>query len=111
MAGQGARASDPGDIMSDNEELLTTDMAGTEDTIDLDDVEGHGLKEVAAGLGAAAVLAGGGAAAMQQTSSSLPNTPSRDNVVASVDQLGQNTWDGAMGTSSDALGAADSTVD
>lgn len=36
-----------------------------QDTVDLteDDVEGHGLKEVAAGLGAAAVLAGGAAGA------------------------------------------------
>lgn len=42
---------------------MTSTDPGTpaEQTIDLDDVEGHGLREVAAGLGAAAVLAGGGA--------------------------------------------------
>jgi hypothetical protein len=97
--------------MSENEELLTTEMAGTDESIDIDDVEGHGLKEVAAGLGAAAVLAGGGAAALQHTSSSLPNAPSRDHVVAAVDQVGQQTWDGSMATASNALGAADDTVD
>lgn len=51
--------------MNENEELLTaTEQAGTdEQVIDIDDVEGHGLREVAAGLGAAAVLAGGAGAA------------------------------------------------
>lgn len=51
--------------MNENEELLTaTEQASTdEQVIDLDDVEGHGLREVAAGLGAAAVLAGGASAA------------------------------------------------
>lgn len=97
--------------MSDNEELLTTEMAGTDENIDIDDVEGHGLKEVAAGLGAAAVLAGGGAAAMQHTSTSLPNAPSRDHVVAAVDQLGQQTWDGTMSSATGALAAADETVE
>jgi hypothetical protein len=48
-----------------------------EDPIDtLDDVEGHGLKEVAAGLGAAAVLAGGAAGATQLASSSVNVHPS-----------------------------------
>ena len=42
-----------------NDDTINT----TDEIIDLDDVEGHGLKEVAAGLGAAAVLAGGGSAA------------------------------------------------
>jgi hypothetical protein len=97
--------------MGDNEELQTTEMAGADDIIDLDDVEGHGLKEVAAGLGAAAVLAGGGAAALQNTGSTLPNTPQRDSVVASVDQAGQQAWDGAMATTDQGLGAADATVD
>ena len=51
--------------MNENEKLLTaTEQASTdEQVIDLDDVEGHGLREVAAGLGAAAVAAGGASAA------------------------------------------------
>jgi hypothetical protein len=97
--------------MGDNEELQATETAGADDIIDLDDVEGHGLKEVAAGLGAAAVLAGGGAAALQNTGSTLPNAPQRDNVVASVDAAGQQAWDGAMATTQQGLGAADATVD
>ncbi|MCU1600871.1 MAG: hypothetical protein JWO22_1580 [Frankiales bacterium] len=37
------------------------DIYPEDPTIDRDDVEGHGLQELAAGLGAAAVLAGGAA--------------------------------------------------
>ncbi|MFN2538430.1 MAG: hypothetical protein ABR549_09805 [Mycobacteriales bacterium] len=46
------------------------------DVTDIDDVEGHGLKEVAAGLGAAAVLAGGAAGATQLASTSATVHPS-----------------------------------
>lgn len=51
----------------------------THDVIDLgnDDVEGHGLREVAAGIGAAAVLAGGGVAgAVTAATSDLSVHPS-----------------------------------
>lgn len=48
--------------MNDINETTTSDTDAT--VLDLDDVEGHGLREVAAGLGAAAVLAGGGSAAL-----------------------------------------------
>jgi hypothetical protein len=54
--------------MNENDELLTSvPEQDSVEVIDLDDVEGHGLKEVAAGLGAAALLAGGGAAAAAST--------------------------------------------
>src|SRR5205814_116308 len=53
--------------MNANEEptIATEPVAVSDDLeiIDLDDVEGHGMREVAAGLGAAALLAGGGTAA------------------------------------------------
>ena len=53
--------------------------------IDLDDVEGHGLREVAAGLGAAAVLAGGGSAALASTGVHLPTVhPSNPSVTVQV---------------------------
>ena len=51
-----------------------TDATDLNDTFD--DVEGHGLKEVAAGLGAAAVLAGGAAGATHLASSSVSVHPS-----------------------------------
>jgi hypothetical protein len=58
------------------------------DAIDLtdsaDDVEGHGLKEVAAGLGAAAVLAGGAAGATHLAGSSLSVHPSSNSPGISV---------------------------
>ena len=50
----------------------------------IDDVEGHGLKEVAAGLGAAAVLAGGAAGATQLASSSVSVHPSTNGSGVSV---------------------------
>lgn len=53
---------------------MSDDILSTtnDEIIDLDDVEGHGLREVAAGLGAAAVLAGGGSAALASSGVSLP---------------------------------------
>ena len=52
------------------------DIYPEDPTVELDDVEGHGLKEVAAGLGAAAVLACGAAGATQLASSSISVHPS-----------------------------------
>lgn len=83
--------------MSSNEDPMNaTEPAGAiEDdntTIDLDDVEGHGMREVAAGLGAAAVLAGAGtaAAATIGVHPSLPNikapTPSISDPIGTVDR-------------------------
>lgn len=69
------------------DELLAKEL----EIIDLDDVEGHGLREVAAGLGAAAVLAGGAGAAVASTSlgSSLPTVPPRGSIsVTAEDPIG-----------------------
>jgi hypothetical protein len=73
--------------MNENEELLTaTEQAGTDEQVmDIDDVEGHGLREVAAGLGAAAVLAGGAGAATAAVANlsvhpSLPGTGTQASV-------------------------------
>ncbi|MFN2625934.1 MAG: hypothetical protein ABR520_07615, partial [Mycobacteriales bacterium] len=56
--------------MSDNEDLTRTESSAVADeAADVDDVEGHGLKEVAAGLSAAAVVAGGTAALMHDSAS------------------------------------------
>ena len=81
------------------------------DVIDLDDVEGHGLREVAAGLGAAAVLAGGGtaAAAAVGVHPTLPHlnnpSPSISDPVGTVDRTtdwgiatSRDARDGALGT-------------
>jgi hypothetical protein len=86
--------------MNENDELLTpvAEQDGAE-MIDLDDVEGHGLKEVAAGLGAAALLAGGGAAAA--AASSGPSV--------SVHPSGVTISTGTV--LSDPVGTADRTTD
>ncbi|HUR50673.1 MAG TPA: hypothetical protein VMZ11_00965 [Mycobacteriales bacterium] len=92
----------------------TTEPTGLDDDvqlIDVDDVEGHGMREVAAGLGAAAVLAGGGtaAAAAVGVHPTLPNLhPSTPSVSHPIDQVDRATdWtidtsrdvrDGAIGT-------------
>lgn len=52
--------------------------------IELDDVEGHGLREVAAGLGAAAVLAGGGAGLASAASTGPAVHPSLGHPTATV---------------------------
>ncbi|HUR15488.1 MAG TPA: hypothetical protein VM097_13490 [Mycobacteriales bacterium] len=93
--------------MSINEEPMSaTEPAGAsddQDIIDLDDVEGHGMREVAAGLGAAAVLVGGAsaAAAAAGVHPSLPNlkspTPSISDPVGTVDR----TTDWGLNTTRD----------
>jgi hypothetical protein len=99
------------------EPMSATEPTGANDVelqiLELDDVEGHGMREVAAGLGAAAVLAGGGtaAAAAVGVHPSLPHlgspTPSISNPIDSVDR----TTDWAIGTSRDARdGALDSAA-
>jgi hypothetical protein len=104
--------------MSTNEEPMSaTEATGATDDelqiFDLDDVEGHGMREVAAGLGAAAVLAGGGtaAAAAIGVHPSLPHlsspTPSISNPIDTVDR----TTDWAIGMSRDTRdGALDSAA-
>jgi hypothetical protein len=103
--------------MSINEEPMSaTEPTGAideQDVIDLDDVEGHGMREVAAGLGAAAVLAGAGTAAAATLSShpTVPNLnnnlPSISDPVGSVDRTtdwgvdtARDARDGAMGSAS-----------
>lgn len=72
-------------------------------TTEIDDVEGHGLKEVAAGLGAAAVVVGGAGSALAMSAHVAP-TPSTGNTVASVSQT-------ARGVVDDPVGAVDRTTD
>lgn len=89
-------------------EIYPADPQATIDLAeDLDDVEGHGLKEVAAGLGAAAVLAGGAAGATQLASSSAQVHPSKGDVSITVtDPVGT-----ASQATHAALGAAQTTAD
>ncbi len=75
------------------------DIYPEDPTLEIDDVEGHGLKEVAAGLGAAAVLAGGAAGATQLASSSLSVHPSSTTGPSISVQVG------------DPVGTADKAVD
>jgi len=100
--------------MSNEEPKSATEPAGAvddQDVIQLDDVEGHGMREVAAGLGAAAVLAGAGTAAATTIGmhSSLPHlkspTPSISDPVGSLDRTtdhgiaaAREARDGALGT-------------
>ena len=92
----------------------------------LDDVEGHGLKEVAAGLGAAAVLAGGAAGATHLASSSIGVHPSSggpgiavtvNDPVGTANQLtdnaitaAQHQRDGAENLAVDQVGKTDQRV-
>lgn len=112
--------------MSINEEpkSATEPAGGLDDDstiIDLDDVEGHGMREVAAGLGAAAVLAGGGTAAVAagfDVHPSLPqvkaSTPSVSDPIGTVDratdrgiQISREVRDAALDTAGrTAAGAA-----
>ena len=67
---------------------------------DLDDVEGHGLVEIAAGLGVAAVVAGGAAGVTQLASSSTTGGPTHDpvgTVVATLDKATTATADHGRG--------------
>lgn len=102
--------------MSDNEEPVTaTEQDGTDQIIDLDDVEGHGLREVAAGLGAAAVLAGGGTAAaatigVHPSSPDAPRVPSIGSVVDATDRLADGGVNTVRGERDAALSAAGTTA-
>ena len=85
---------------------------------DLDDVEGHGLKEVAAGLGAAAVLAGGAAGATQLASSSAQVHPSKGDVsitvtdpVGTASQATHSALNATQTTADTAFDAAGKAVD
>lgn len=97
-----------------------TEPAGAvddQDLIDLDDVEGHGMREVAAGLGAAAVLATGGTAAasalgVHPTLPHLNNpNPSISDPVGSVDRTTDWGITTARGARDGALGTAGATAD
>lgn len=103
--------------MSINEEPKSaTEPAGALDDestiIDLDDVEGHGMREVAVGLGTAAILAGGGtaAAAAMGVHPSLPHvkapTPSISDPIGAVDR----TTDRGIQITRDARDAAIDTA-
>lgn len=114
--------------MSTNEEPMNaTEPAGAiEDNstlIDLDDVEGHGMREVAAGLGAAAVLAGAGtaAAATVGVHPSLPHikasTPSISDPIGTVDrttdrgiQIARDARDAALDTAGRTVAGAAATA-
>jgi hypothetical protein len=90
-------------MTTNQEPKSATEPAGAldeEQIIDLDDVEGHGMREVAAGLGAAAVLAGTGtaAAAAVGVHPSLPDLRSTPSVSHPVDQADRAT-DWAIDTS------------
>lgn len=84
---------------------------------DLDDVEGHGLREIAAGVGTAAIVVGGAATfASQATHSAI--VPPRPQVPSVVSQLASDTTtltghavSGATGIADDAVAGAKSLVD
>lgn len=80
---------------------------------ELDDVEGHGLKEVAVGLGAAAVLAGGAAGSMHLSSAPLGVHSSGSNlsitVVDPIDTAGQALHGGLAAAQSTSDGAIQTT--
>ncbi|HTL23993.1 MAG TPA: hypothetical protein VL281_08150 [Mycobacteriales bacterium] len=101
--------------MSIEEPKSATEPAGAvddQDVIELDDVEGHGMREVAAGLGAAAVLAGAGtaAAATVGVHATLPHlknpTPSISDPVGSLDRTTDHGIATAREARDGALGAA-----
>jgi hypothetical protein len=91
--------------MNENE-IYPEDPTDTTDLNDsFDDVEGHGLKEVAAGLGAAAVLAGGAAGATHLASSTVGVHPSSggsgitvtvNDPLATANQLSDNAMSAAQ---------------
>lgn len=86
----------------------------TEAAVDLDDVEGHGLKEVAAGLGAAAVLAGGAAGASQLVNSAsvgVHPSGSAPGVTVSVDRPVDNPISTINSTTDSAISGVQSTRD
>ena len=88
-------------------------------TGELDDVEGHGLKEVAAGLGAAAVLAGGAAGATQLVGTHAAVHPSKggdvsitvSDPIATAARTTHNAFGTAQATTDGALGTADRAID
>ncbi|MDP9183308.1 MAG: hypothetical protein M3P04_11100 [Actinomycetota bacterium] len=107
--------------MTTNEETKgTTQPVGASDDdnqiLDIDDVEGHGMREVAAGLGAAAVLASGGTAAASALGvhPSAPHvkapTPSISNPVDSVDRTTDWAIDSSRDLRDGAIGAATSVA-
>jgi hypothetical protein len=81
---------------------------GTDATDEIDDVEGHGLKEIAVGLGAAGIVATGAASAMAMSG---PTGPSVDRlapiVVHTVDQAAHE----AKAWETDPMGRSDATTD
>jgi hypothetical protein len=100
--------------MSNDELKSATEPTGAvddQDVIELDDVEGHGMREVAAGLGAAAVLAGAGTAAAATVGmhAHLPHlqnpTPSISDPIGTLDRTtdhgiaaARDARDGALDT-------------
>lgn len=105
--------------MSIEEPKSATEPTGAvddQDVIELDDVEGHGIREVAAGLGAAAVLAGAGtaAAATIGVHPTLPHVnapvPSISDPVGSVDRSTDWAIDNAREARDGALGTAGATA-
>lgn len=106
--------------MNDNDELLAAVPAqdgGETDILEIDDVEGHGLREVAAGLGAAAVLAGGASAAMASTGPHLPQVHPSTGITqtasaAFTDPVGtlDRTTDQGLDTARDARDSAIQTA-
>jgi hypothetical protein len=97
------------------------DVLDAEQMIDLDDVEGHGMREVAAGLGAAAVLAGGATAAAAAAGVHIsppslhPSTPSISHPIDTADRAtdwavdtSRDVRDGAIDTAASAAQGATS---
>jgi hypothetical protein len=103
--------------MSDNEDTLPAaeqDSSDDVQIIDLDDVEGHGMREVAAGLGAAAMIAGGVGAATAMSVGVHPSTSGGGaSVSASIDPIGtvDRATDWTIATSREVRdGALDTTM-
>jgi hypothetical protein len=93
--------------MNDSDIYPTDPQDAIELTDEIDDVEGHGVKEVVAGLGVATVLAGGAAGAMQLTSAPLSVHPSGGDVSITV----ADPIDTAASTAHSAFGTAQATTD
>jgi len=88
----------------------TTNPQGNvnDELVDIDDVEAHGLREVAAAAGIGAVVLGGGAAAMAASSSGtvpVPKTP------AIVQQMGHDSHQLAKDATAGAQGIAGGALD
>lgn len=87
----------------ENDNIESADLGISPD--ELDDVEAHGLREIAAGVGAAAIIGGGVAAVVAQTgsSASFASPDSSITLTPDVTQLAAHETDSLAGTTQAAV--------